>query len=327
MDWLNHNVIADLHGPSFLLAYAAIALAIITVAYGIVRSCETDVRGPPLVPLTFDPYEIAYLRGGKNEVIRTVLYALYQGGFVEVIPGTRRQAPRLVRHADGPDTKELTELENRILASIDRPVEVSDLFWRGHLGGDVENLCGQFRRNLESDGLLRSDRVKQVALRIPLLAGGILVALSLYKIAMALSQGLHNVGFLIILTLLSLLLLWLAVGRIATARISDRGRAYLRRLQTAYAGIYEAAAQPMEKAPQLDHASVLLISLFGLGTLRWAPDPEFASLFARGASGSSGGGGCGAGGGCGSGHGSCGGGGGGCGGGGGGGCGGGCGGS
>ena len=315
MDWLNHNVIADLHGPSFLLVYVAIAVVVITVAYRIARSREFDVREPPPVPNTFNPYEIAYLRGGKNEVVRTVLYALYQLGFVEVIPKKWPQPPRLGQRADAPDVKHLTELEDRILASIGRPVQVSDLFRRGHLGGDVENLCGQFRRNLESDGLLRADKVKQAALRILLLAGGILVALSLYKIAIASSQGLHNVGFLIILTLLSLLLLWLVVGRMAAAPISDRGKAYLRRLQIAYADDNRAASLRMESAPQSHGTSVLLISLIGLGSLRGTPDQEFASLFARGASGGWGGGGCGGGGG-GCGGGGCGGGGGGCGGGG-----------
>jgi hypothetical protein len=38
MDWLIHNAIADMYGPLFLLVYSAIALVIITVAYGIVRA-------------------------------------------------------------------------------------------------------------------------------------------------------------------------------------------------------------------------------------------------------------------------------------------------
>src|SRR5262249_47172438 len=100
MDWLIHNAIADIHGPSFLLVYGAIALVIITVALGFVVSGETDRRGPPPVPSIFNPYEVAYLRGGKNEVIRTVLYVLYQLGLVEVIPKKWLQPSRLGGRAD-----------------------------------------------------------------------------------------------------------------------------------------------------------------------------------------------------------------------------------
>jgi len=219
MDWLIHNVIADMYGPSFLLVYSVIALVIITVAYWMVRARdETGLREPPPVPSILNPYEIAYLRGGENEVIRTVLYVLYQLGFIQ---GWLKARP-LVERADGHDTKDLTELEERVLRSIHQPVEVSDLFQSAPLGSDVEELCGHFRHNLESDHLLRPDHVRHAALRIPLLAASILIALSLYKILIAVNRGLPNIGFLIILTFLSLILLWKVVGRAATARISDR---------------------------------------------------------------------------------------------------------
>jgi len=308
MDWLIHNAIADMYGPTFLLVYGAIALVVIVVAYGLVHSCDkTGLRPPPPVPGIFNPYEIAYLRGGKNEVIRTVLYVLYQYGLVEVIPRKWLQGPRLVERANGRVTKDLTELEERVLRSLHQPVEASDLFQHEPLGSDIEQLCGQFRSNLESDELVRPNDIRQAALRITLLAGGILVALSLYKILIAVNKGLPNIGFLILLTLLSLALLWIVVGSTATARISNRGRAYLKRLQIAYADIRQHAAPRTDEAPRPDMASVMLISLFGLGILSGTSEAAFASLFARGASSSGCGGGCGGGGDGGGGGGGCGG--------------------
>src|SRR5215471_2726805 len=290
MDWLNHNVIADLHGPSFLLVYGAIALVIITVAYWIVRSREIDARDPPPVPNAFNPYEIAYLRGGKNEVIRTALYALYQYGLVEVIPKKWLQSPKLVGRANGV-TKNLTELEERVLRSMHQPLEASDLFQHAQLGRDVEQLCAPLRKNLESGELLRPADFKLTALRTALLAGSILVGLSLYKVLIAVNKGLPNIGFLILLTLLSLILLWIVVGRFATARISDRGKAYLKRLQVAYANLRGSAAARTDQAPRSDMAPIMLISLFGLGVLSGTSDAEFANLFARGSSSSGCGGG------------------------------------
>jgi uncharacterized protein (TIGR04222 family) len=299
MDWLTHNPIADIHGPPFLLIYGAIALAIITAAYGIVRSRDqTRMRGLPPVPSTFDPYELAYLRGGKNEVIRTALYALHQLGLIEVIPAKRSTALRLVAGAGVHRARELTALEERVLRSIDPSAQASYLFQSGWLESDVERLCEPFRNKLESEELLRSDNVRRSTLLIPFLASAVLVALSLYG---AVNNGLPF-GFLVILTMISLILVWNVVAPVARVRVSGRGRAYLQRLQVAYAEMRPAALRT-EQSPQPDLVSVGLVGLFGLGILSGTPDAAFASIFVKKASGVVGGG-CGGGtGGCGGGHG------------------------
>src|SRR5215831_20726508 len=100
MDWLTHNAIAEIPGPSFLWVYGVIAVAVIAAAYGIVRSRDkSGLRAPPPMPSMFDPYELAYLRGGENEVIRTALYALHQLGLIEVIPAKRSAPLRLAARA------------------------------------------------------------------------------------------------------------------------------------------------------------------------------------------------------------------------------------
>jgi uncharacterized protein (TIGR04222 family) len=102
MDWLTHNPIADLPGPQFLIVYGVAAVAVIAAAYGIIRLLDrTDRRKPPRVPGTFDPYEMAYLCGGTNAVIRTVLYALYLRGLVLAADsGDCGQAFRLIADSD-----------------------------------------------------------------------------------------------------------------------------------------------------------------------------------------------------------------------------------
>jgi uncharacterized protein (TIGR04222 family) len=301
MDWLTHNLIADIRGPPFLLIYGAIALAIIAAAYGIVRSRDkTGLREPPPVPSTFDPYELAYLRGGKNEVIRTALYALHQLGLIELVPVKWLTALRPVAGADAHRTRKLTALEERVLRSINSPVQVSHLFKSKRLGSEVERLCEPFRNKLESEELLRSDNVRQSALQIPFLAGAVLVALSLYRILLGVNDGLP-IGFLVLLTMISLILVWAVVMPMARARVSNRGRAYLNRLWLAYAGMQSAALRT-EPSPQADLVSVGLVGLFGLGVLNGTADAAFASVFDKKTSGGVGGY-AGATGGCGGGHG------------------------
>jgi uncharacterized protein (TIGR04222 family) len=299
MDWLTHNSIADILGPPFFLIYGAIALAVIAAAYRIVRSRDkTGWRAPPPVPSTLDPYELAYLRGGKNEVIRTVLYALRQLGLIEIIPAKWLTALRLVANAGVHRARELTALEERVLRSIDPRVEASYLFQSKRLGREVERLCDTFRNKLESEELLRSDNVRQSALLIPFVASAVLVALSMYGILLAVNNGLPF-GVLIMFTMISLIVVWAVVAPVARARVSARGRAYLNRLQLAYAG---PAARRTAQSPQPDLASLGLVGLFGLGILSGTPDAAFAGIFDKKASGNVGG--CGsATGGCGGGHG------------------------
>src|SRR5262245_29646667 len=241
MDWLTHNAIAEIPGPPFLWIYCVVALAIVAAAYRMVRSLDkTGLREPPPVPSTLDPYELAYLRGGKNEVIRTALYALHQLGLIEVIPAKRSTALRLVAGADVHRVRELTALEERVLRSIDPSAQrsylfqsgrlerdVSYLFQSGWLESDVERLCEPFRNKLESEELLRSDNVRRSALLIPFLASAVLVALFLYG---AVNNG-WPFGYPVILTTISLILVWNVVAPVARVRVSDRGRAYLKRLR------------------------------------------------------------------------------------------------
>jgi uncharacterized protein (TIGR04222 family) len=290
----------DVDGPTFLLVYTLVAIAVITVAYGMVRGRDqTGLREPPLVPATFDPYEIAYLRGGKYAVIRTVIYALYQRGLVEILPRKWYQPNRLAAKDDG-RSGTLTALEALVFRAVSSPVDPSTLF-QSALLNDVERLCEPFRNSLQSERLVRSDADRGSALVIPFVASVILVSLSLYRfVAESMATPQHrSFGFLIVLTIASLIVLWgFLVGPAVMARISDRGRAYLRRIQAAYRDV--------------NMPTVAMVGLFGIGILSKTSDAAFAKLFPKGGSGGGGFGvessGCGSGG-CGGGCGGCGGGG------------------
>lgn len=305
-----------IHGPAFLIIYIEIAAVTILLAYAVVPLCDkTRLRTPPPVPSTFDPYELSYLRGGKNAVIRTALYSLHHLGLVDPTP--RATDSKLVVKADLPDGKALTGVEERVLRSLRSlasPVKLSDLFNSEALATDVEALCEPFRNKLESDELLFGpDTSRLGAMLIVFAATAVLVLLSLWRIATA--EG-RPVGFLFWLTVVAVLILWKVVWPHVRTRITARGKAYLKQLQLAYENLRQAA-RPTGTSSQPDLAGVALVGLFGIGILSGTADDAFARLFTK----ASGGGGCGASTGCGGGG--CGGGGGGGGGGcGGGGCGG-----
>jgi uncharacterized protein (TIGR04222 family) len=314
MDWLIHNSIADIHGPAFLIIYIGIAVVTVLLACAVVPLCDkTRLRAPPPVPSALDPYELSYLRGGKNAVIRTALYSLHHLGLVDPAPRAWFTDSKLVVKADLPDGKALRGLEERVLRtlkSLGSPVKVSDLFKSETLGTDVEALCEPFRNRLESDELLfRPDTSRLGAMLIVFAATAVLVLLSLWRIATA--EG-RPVSFLFWLTVVAVLILWNAVWPHVRTRITARGKAYLKQLQLAYENLRQAAGPGTGTSSQPDLAGVALVGLFGIGILSGTADAAFARLFTR----TSGGGGCGASTGCGGGGCGGGGGGGGCGGGG-----------
>src|SRR5262249_16775563 len=85
MNWFTHNVIADLYGPYFLLFYGMAIAALVVASYKSVRSLDQTKDGDqPKVPSKLDPYEIAYLRGGENEVTRVAIASLIQRGLLKI---------------------------------------------------------------------------------------------------------------------------------------------------------------------------------------------------------------------------------------------------
>jgi uncharacterized protein (TIGR04222 family) len=283
---------------------AMIALVILAVVYGRVRSHDkTGLGALPPDQSAFNPYELADLRGGKNEVIRTVVYVLNQRGLVEILRPKWRPVALLVERAAGRGAEELTELEVRVLQSLhcsNMPVEARELLHRETLGSDIETLCGRFRDKLQSDQLLRSDDAGRPVSRIWFLASSLGIALLLYAVLIATNKGLRDIKVLFLLVILTIF--WLALwGRgvrsVTDPRISRRGRAYIKRLQMAYAG--ELAAFPIADRRH-GVASVMLIGLFGPEILAGTSDAIFARVFAKEPWGSGGGAGSGgSGGGCG----------------------------
>ncbi|MBM2846884.1 MAG: Ser/Gly rich, Cys interspersed [Bacteroidetes bacterium] len=86
MDWLL-KLITDMPGPQFLLIYGSVIALTLAGCWWWYRQGDSTASLPaPQIPSTPDPYEIAYLRSGENEVLRVVLFRLLQQGALQVIP-------------------------------------------------------------------------------------------------------------------------------------------------------------------------------------------------------------------------------------------------
>ena len=315
MDWLIENPVASMYGPAFLVFYAVvIAITLGYCADKINRSQQGQEI--PLTPLHPDPYEIACLRGGANEVFRLALFSLFQRGYLEISgKGAAQQiGPSAVR----PPLSSLSAMEQTVYAEFAASQKASSLF-RSPAAARMEGYCHGYERLARASGLLETEETGAARQRAGGIGFAVIAGLGAYKLFAAIQHGHSNVGFMIIMGIVALLILAVLCSR---RRLSQSGQAYLQRLQTAFERLKTQPTTGQSEA-DAEETYLLTMSIFGVGALAGTPYLPFEQMFHQAAA-SSAGSSCGSGAGCGGGGGgSCGGGGGGsCGGGGCGGCGG-----
>jgi uncharacterized protein (TIGR04222 family) len=282
-----------LPGPQFLNLYGIVAIIVLAGAYLIPTLADaTRSTNPPRVPATPDPIELAYLSGGVNSVIRTIVYDLRQRSFATLEGETHIAATPNI-----PAPGVLTPMQSRVLRAIQTRLKIGALFKDKALRNDMERLLEPVRQRLARDSLLTPPSVKTA--RNWTVGLGVVILAGLAGAKLFIAHKLHktNVEFLIFLAIASLFALFFIAAQISRRIASRRGRAWLEALRLAYAprlkstqGIF---TPPLSGATAVyDGGALFLIGLFGFEALNGTADAEFAKAFKR-ASASDGGGGCG----------------------------------
>lgn len=318
MNWLTNNPIANLPGPEFLGFFFCVAVLTIITCWLMVRNTDKSNSLPPLqIPQTPDPYEIAYMRGQENEVIRLAIFNLFSKGYLEM--GTSY----IVKKPTHPDPSFLPNVEKSLFGWISQQnttvtensvtiningVKTYELF--SNMKDRAANYCDGYKANLEKNRLVVSETVKEVAWGVGTAGSFILFSLAAYKIGIAVSRGIDNFIFLIILSIISFIALVIACK---PSRLSKRGKKYLKELQEAFANLARAEKMNTTSPGYDPQVPVLAMAVFGVGVLAGTSFAPFEQTFHRSVSsggscgggcgssscGSSGGSSCGGGGGCG----------------------------
>lgn len=300
---LTQNALATMYGPEFLLLYVCvIAVVCVACAWAIGRLDTSSAEGLPLIPPHPDPLEIAYLRGGENEVTRVAIFDLIERGYLELREEKiglfkTGKIKRIAQALNAPDASVLPPQQQTVFGQFRTPQTAQEVF-QSALPTRIKSHCVMYEQSLREAGLLCDGARQREAAQYGWIGAAVVLGLGGYKLWAALATGHDNVIFLILLALFSAIVIPILCRK---RRLSRRGKAYVDRLQQAFA--------PLKGRPA--DSSVLLVSVFGVAALAGTSQEYYAQMFAQ--SSSSGGCGGGSSGGCGSG---------GCGGGGGGGCGG-----
>ena len=318
MNWLLHNVVADLYGPYFLAFYAMAIVAVIVACYRSVRSVDrTDGLDIPKIPSKLDPYEIAYLRGGEKEIVRVAVASLIQRGLLRVVEKKTWVAKtKKIERGRRPQQAELSPIEAVVLKWEGFPAEPHSLFGPSGITPLLEPTTGSYEAKCAEKSLLAPPEMKELGLRLFWLGTSIIVALGGYKLVVALINGHTNVLLLLIFGGVGASILGATCMR--GPRLSRLGKAYLERLQTAYINLKDQLKTDGKLAQAWDDVSeersrgkrevainhsdcLLMVGIFGVASLADTPLADLKTMFAQGAASSGGGcgAGCGGGGGCG----------------------------
>lgn len=294
------NPIANMHGPLFLLFYAfVIGVTLLVCRLSLQRDSTTNLP-LPLIPTNPDPLEIAYLRGGENEVTRLVVLDLIQRGYLEI------DKQNINQPINRPNVNILTSLERDVLNHFLSPRKANQIF-KSQLLGKVKQHCTVYEQRLQNEQLLSSETASSFARRIAWKGKLIILGLGSYKLIIAVINGHSNVMFLVFMAITSIIIL---TNVCKVPRLSDRGKAYLKALQQTFAQLKNQVSNHTDNSGDLNNI-LLPVAVFGVSILAASPFAEYEKLFHISAATANGGvsGGCGSscGSGCGGGCGGCGG--------------------
>ncbi len=285
----------DFRGPEFLafyLLFGVVVLVQILVLHRVIDPVSTvkiDMS---------DPYAIAFLRGGKNELIRVATISLIRRKLLQVedtlVSVTTPGAADSVR----------IPIERQLLLHFANTQEGASAFSSSGCAFAAE----AYAESLEKLGLLPDETLRNrrsVLFAVALLE---LLVVAFIKIAVALARGHTNIGFLIILAFL----FSYASYKCAFLRLTASGRVALEDLRYLFDQLNNRPPSDLS-----DHDIALLAAVFGFTAVPEVIFPYAATLYPKASKslGSSCGAGCGAsgcgggcgGGGCGGGCGGCGG--------------------
>lgn len=279
---MQNITILDLPGPEFLNVFGFVVIIVLAAVYLCVRLADrTDRRPPPPVPQNPDAMEVAFLQGGLNQVVRTLIYDLAQRGFVALAP-----EDHVVSTDKQPQPGEVTAMEALLLDAVRAKPRAHALFEDRNLRRSLLQQLAPVRAKLAADELIKPAPVKVWRRRAQIGGTLVIVGLALAKIYVEWSRGAANFAYLIFLAGASVAALFAFAYVLTRTHASRRGHAYLDAMRLAYGGrLKEAVAHigsPGPEARAFQGAALFLIGLYGFSPLKGTTEAMFAEAFSRG---------------------------------------------
>ncbi|HAA54709.1 MAG TPA: hypothetical protein DCE42_08115 [Myxococcales bacterium] len=263
------NPVANLPGPQFLTFYVMLGVGVAITVWILARWLDTSRSMPRMrVPRDPDPLEIAYIRGGENEIVRVLIFDLAQRGYLDFDDDLFIQDPH------HPPSRHLDELEYEVFDFMRTPRTTSDIYGDNGLPEKLEPLCKEFQTFSLKEKLIYSEEAQKQANWMRLFGMGFLITLAVYKIFVAMSRGIYKIWFLV---MLCFVFSWLVGAIVNIGRMTKRGKDYIDDLEEAFSRIRDRVAlgEYDDGAPEM----MLALSVFGVGILAGTAFDFYPGMF------------------------------------------------
>jgi uncharacterized protein (TIGR04222 family) len=231
MDFLFDNPLASMYGPYFLVFY--ILFIILTViGYRLLRNRldKTAQFTVPPIPHNPDPFEIAFLRGGANELARAVVFSLAQKNLLKFDNNDKFSliSPTGIQF----ESRTLSPIERAALDWFGTTRDTKEMFHlKDGLTQTLKPYYETFQNRLEMQNFFPDEEMKKRNIRLTLQAFLIFSGVGAYKLIAALSSGFTNILGIVVVTIIGMLVLGFAAKM---PRLTKLGKTYLERLQMAF---------------------------------------------------------------------------------------------
>jgi uncharacterized protein (TIGR04222 family) len=292
MQFLFDNPIANMQGPIFLVLFAGLTFISVVVFYLVKSSIDWTAKMPtPKIPHEIDPFEIAYLRGGENEIIRSIIFSLTKKGFLEIINVGKESYVQQTKSQ--PNWTTLSQIEREALTFFQVKRETKHLFRDNGLTRIVEKFDAVCEAKAKQANFLMPHDVIVKTRQLATLFAAAIGLLGFYKLLAAFIHGRSNVIILII----GILATWLVFYLMSkTKRLSALGENYVAQLQTAFDRLRNVKVSSPDNNQLVMNGidpTILAVGLFGTSVLVGSGYNDYETAFKRSTATSSCGSGCG----------------------------------
>jgi uncharacterized protein (TIGR04222 family) len=262
------HLIANMPGPLFLLFYGIVIAITLFVIWQLVQAEDNPTQPLPPIPAEPDPYKIAYLKSAAKGVAEVAVINLIQKNYLQV------HDKKITVNTNHPQNNQLSPLEQAAyvyFAAYPRSTVSIE-----SIAEKVQPHSLNYQQQLLDEQLLTTDEsaFKKISLGLP--GFWIIIGLGGFKLVVALMKGHHNVGFLIIMALVSLIILWyICTSTNNWNNVSNQGIAYLRQIQQAFYSLQQKIKT--ENTSELEYS--LAVALFGLNVLAGTIYAEYQPIF------------------------------------------------
>jgi uncharacterized protein (TIGR04222 family) len=244
----------DLRGPEFLVFYLVLSAGTLVLVWMFRRwkeSGEEDTAASAARKVAQDPYQVAYLRGGRDEVVRIAVVSLLERG--------RLEADGENLHTTDPEAaaKARRALDKAILTKFADQGKAQSLYSDDVALGEAEVIA----EPLKVGKLLPDEDVTAARVGLAIAATAFLWLVAGVKIAVALARGRTNILFLVLLAVIVPFAVYAVVRRFRTAL----GDEVYSRLQAAFSRLGDRG--PSLRVDQTTSELTYLAALFGVTAL------------------------------------------------------------